>query len=208
MTAIPDLASILQEVPWGWAVSNATNHELLMMNPAFARLHGYTVTELQGQFMHELVAPESRQEFHGHVRRSSETGYHIYESFHRRKDRVVFPVQVNMTAHKNGSGRVEFHSAIVHDLTERRKDETSLRLREELWRAGVQNSNDAIITTDDGDKIIFWNKRAQEIFGYLEEEVKDRSITRLITERPGWLLSTRNRAVARLGGGGPSGGKL
>ena len=183
MTAIPDLASILQEVPWGWAVSNATNHELLMMNPAFARLHGYTVTELQGQFMHELVAPESREEFHGHVRRSSETGYHIYESFHRRKDSVVFPVQVNMTAHKNGSGRVEFHSAIVHDLSECRKAETSLRLREELWRAGVQNSNDAIITTDDGDKIIFWNKRAQEIFGYLEEEVKDRSITRLITER-------------------------
>ena len=208
MTAIPDLASILQEVPWGWAVSNATNHELLMMNPAFARLHGYTVTELQGQFLHELVAPESRQEFHGHVRRSSENGYHIYESFHRRKDSEVFPVQVNMTAHKNGSGRVEFHSAIVHDLTERRQDETSLRLREELWRAGVQNSNDAIITTDDGDKIIFWNKRAQEIFGYLEEEVKDRSITRLIIERHDWLLSTRNRAVARLGGGGPSGEKL
>ena len=49
--------------------------------------------------------------------------------------------------------------------------------------AGVQNSNDAIITTDDVDKIIFWNKRAQEIFGYLEEEVKDQCITRLIAER-------------------------
>ena len=128
---MPDLASILQEVPWGWAVSNAANHELLMMNPAFARLHGYTVKELQGQFMHELVAPESREEFHGHVRRSSETGYHIYESFHRRKDNVVFPVQVNMTAHKNSSGQVAFHSAIVHDLTECRKAETSLKLREE-----------------------------------------------------------------------------
>ena len=183
MTAIPDLAGILQEVPWGWAVSNATDHKLLMMNPAFARLHGYSVTELQGQFMHELVAPESRQEFHGHVRRSSETGYHIYESFHRRKDSVVFPVQVNMTAHKNGSGRVEFHSAIVHDLTERRKSETSLKLRQEHWRAGVQTTRDAIITTADADKIIFWNKRAQEIFGYLEEEVKDRSITRLIADR-------------------------
>jgi diguanylate cyclase (GGDEF)-like protein/PAS domain S-box-containing protein len=183
LTAMPDLVSIFQEVPWGWAVSNATNHELLMMNPAFARLHGYTVAELQGQFLHELVVPESRPEFHRHVRRSSEAGYHTYESFHRRKDRRVFPVQVNMTAHKNGSGRVEFHSALVHDLTERQQDETSLRLREELWRAGVQNSNDAIITTDDADKIIFWNKRAQEIFGYLEEEVKDRSITRLISKR-------------------------
>jgi diguanylate cyclase (GGDEF)-like protein/PAS domain S-box-containing protein len=182
LTAIPDLASIFQEVPWGWAVSNAANHELVMMNPAFARLHGYSVTELQGQFLHELVAPESREEFHGHVRRSSANGYHIFESFHRRKGNGVFPVQVNMTAHKNCSGRVEFHSAIVHDLTERRQDETSLRLREELWRTGVQSSNDAIITSDDGDKIIFWNKRAQEIFGYLDEEVKDQSITRLITE--------------------------
>lgn len=181
MTAIPDLASIFQEVPWGWAVSNAANHRLLMMNPAFARLHGYTVTELQGQFMHELVAPESRQEFHEHVRRSRETGYHVYESFHRRKDGVVFPVHVNMTAHQNASGRVKFHSTMVHDLTECPNDKAGLR--EKHWRAGVQISKDAIITTDTTDKIIFWNKRAQEIFGYLEEELRGLDFARLITHR-------------------------
>jgi diguanylate cyclase (GGDEF)-like protein/PAS domain S-box-containing protein len=183
LTVMPDLASILQEVPWRWAVSNAANHELLMMNPAFAQLHGYTVMELQGQFMHELVAPASRQEFHGHVRRSLDTGYHIYESFHRRKDGEVFPVQVNLTAHKDASGNAEFHSAIVHDLTERRQGEASLRLLEEHWRVAVQTSNDAIITTDDSDKIIFYNQRAIEIFGYLREEVQGQPFTRLIANR-------------------------
>lgn len=181
MTAIPDFAQMFQEVPWGWAVSNAANHELLMMNPAFARLHGYNVKELQGQRLHELVAPKSRQEFHEHIRRSRENGYRIFESLHLRKDGEVFPVQVNLTAHKDASGNAEFHSAIVHDLSERPHAEA--RLREKHWRAGGQISHDAIITSDATDKIIFWNKRAQEMFGYLEEELRGLDFSQLIGER-------------------------
>lgn len=180
LSAIPDLAQMLQEVPWGWAISNGANHELLMMNPAFARLHGYTVKELQGQRLHDLVAPESQQEFLEHVRRSRESGYHAYDSLHLRKDGEVFPVRVNLTAHKNESGKAEFHSAMVHDLTER--PHTEARLREKHLRAGVQISNDAIITTDATDKIIFWNKRAQEIFGYLEDELRGLDFAQLISD--------------------------
>ena len=181
MTAIPDFTQIFQEVPWGWAISNAANHELLMMNPAFARLHGYTVKELQGQRLHELVAPESRREFHEHVRLSRESGYHIYEALHLRKDGQAFPVRVNLTAHKDTSGDAEFHSAMIHDLTESQNGRAGLR--EKHWRAGVQISNDAVITTDATDKIIFWNKRAQEIFGYLEEELRGLDFARLIDDR-------------------------
>jgi len=206
LSARPDFAQMLQEVPWGWAVSNAASHELLMVNPAFARLHGYTVKELQGQRLPELVAPGSRQEFHEHIRRSRENGYHSYESLHLRKNGEVFPVQVSLTAHKDASGNTEFHSAMVHDLAER--PHTNARLREGHWRAGVQISNDAVITTDSTDKIIFLNKRAQKMFGYLEEELRGLDFSQLIGDRHVGNFQQEIERLLVLGETAPSGDTL
>ena len=49
--------------------------------------------------------------------------------------------------------------------------EKALRESEEKFRAIAQTAVDAIILADSNGNIIFWNKSAQNIFGYTEDEI-------------------------------------
>ncbi len=69
------------------------------------------------------------------------------------------------------------------DLTEHRRTEEALRESEIKFRSITQSASDAIISADSNDNIISWNKSAQTIFGYTEEEALGKSLTIIIPER-------------------------
>lgn len=71
----------------------------------------------------------------------------------------------------------------ITDLTERKKAEEALRESEIKFRSITQSATDAIISADSDDNIISWNKGAQTIFGYTEEEALGKSLTIIIPER-------------------------
>ena len=71
----------------------------------------------------------------------------------------------------------------VTDLTERMRAEEALRESEIKFRSITQSATDAIISADSDDNIISWNKSAQTIFGYTEEEALGKSLTIIIPER-------------------------
>jgi len=60
---------------------------------------------------------------------------------------------------------------------------TSLRRSEEQFRSVAESAADAIVIGDGEGKVVFWNKAAQEIFGYTAEEIVGRSIALLMPER-------------------------
>src|SRR5438105_3161129 len=62
----------------------------------------------------------------------------------------------------------------------RRHDE--LRASELRFRSVVQSAADAIVLADDSGRIIFWNKGAESMFGYQEEEVTGTSLEVLMPE--------------------------
>ena len=66
---------------------------------------------------------------------------------------------------------------------EYRKARKALEESEMRFRSVVQSANDAIILTDGKNDIIFWNKGAAAIFGYLEEEVLGKSIQHIMPWR-------------------------
>ncbi len=67
--------------------------------------------------------------------------------------------------------------ARLHELNK------TLEQSELKFRSVVQAANDAIISSDSNGNIISWNKGAQTIFGYVEEEVIGRSIKILMPEQ-------------------------
>ena len=76
-------------------------------------------------------------------------------------------------------GRVEHYT----DITVRKRLEASLQESEEQFRFVAESAADAIIIGDGEGKVVFWNKAAQEIFGYTAEEIVGRSIALLMPER-------------------------
>ncbi|HLB69737.1 MAG TPA: PAS domain S-box protein [Candidatus Methanoperedens sp.] len=71
----------------------------------------------------------------------------------------------------------------VIDSTERKRAEEALRESEIKFRSITQAATDAIISADSGDNIISWNKGAQTVFGYTEEEALGKPLTIIMPER-------------------------
>ncbi|NPE30072.1 PAS domain S-box protein [Methanococcoides sp. SA1] len=62
-------------------------------------------------------------------------------------------------------------NAIFETITERNKVEQDLTESKEMFEIIAKSAKGAIIVVDNNAKISYWNKAAEEIFGYSEEEV-------------------------------------
>jgi len=106
----------------GWGVVVVDRDSILrVVNPAFARMHGFSVEEMIGKPLADTFAPEERQTLAEHARIVHEKGHHVYESTHLRKDGTRFPVLADVTVFKDERGAVLYHAANVQDITERRR---------------------------------------------------------------------------------------
>lgn len=59
----------------------------------------------------------------------------------------------------------------------------SLETSEERTRSVVETANDAIISIDTDGDVVFWNRGAEIMFGYVSEAIIGKPVTRIIPER-------------------------
>jgi PAS domain S-box-containing protein len=118
---------LFQHAGWGVAMSEPDSQRLLAVNPAFARMHGYTVEELRGRLLSDCIAPESLDELERHTAVTQVEGHHQYEAIHLRKDGSRFPCQTESSATRDESGKVLYCAANFQDITERKRYEAELR---------------------------------------------------------------------------------
>jgi PAS domain S-box-containing protein len=78
---------------------------------------------------------------------------------------------------------------------------SALSESEQRFRSVVQSATDAIVIGDSDGRIVSWNRAAEAMFGYSEEEVLGRPLTLLMPER---YRESHQRGVARLQATGQS----
>jgi len=139
---------IFEHAEWGVVVGSADGRTLELMNPAFARIHGYTVAELAGRPIVDVCAPQSQEAFPEQIRIAHEQGHHSFESWHLRKDGTVFPVFIDITAVRGANGEVLHRIVNVQDITERKRMEEELAYREHKFRTLAENSPNLIVRYD------------------------------------------------------------
>ncbi len=88
-------------------------------------------------------------------------------------------------------------------VVERKRAEGSLRESEMRFRSVTQSANDAIISTDSEGNLISWNRGAERMFGYTEEEALGKPSAILTPERHRDAL---NKGIEQLNG--PEGANL
>ncbi len=161
------------------------------VNPAFAEMHGYTIEELAGRPVMELIAPDCRNAFVEHIRQAGEKGHLIFELDHIRKDGTRFPALHDITVKLDERGRVLYRIANVQDLTEKKKTAEKLQESESRYRLLIENAPDGIFVQT-GGLFAYLNKAALRIFG---AETPEELIGRPLFERihPDSLESAKER---------------
>lgn len=98
---------------------------IIEINPGFTRLLGYTPADAAELTLYDLVA-DGRDGIDANIRAVIEAGrYALGERRYRRKDGELLAVEVNATLISYGGGQAI--SAVVHDITERKRMEAQRR---------------------------------------------------------------------------------
>lgn len=87
-----------------------------------------------------------------------------YESFDIWKEIHIYPAAEGL-------------SVFVSDITEKKKNELAARESDEIRNMIMNSALDAIISVDINGRFIFWNKRAEALFGWSFDEIKEQKLT-------------------------------
>ncbi len=119
---------VLTGADWGATLVDARSGALEMLNPAFARMHGYTVEEALALRNEDFFAPEVRPGLQAQFRLIHERGSLSWESLHVHRDGSTFPVLNNCSVIRDERGEIRYRSVSTQDITEHKRME-AVRLR-------------------------------------------------------------------------------
>jgi len=95
----------------------------------------------------------------------------------------VINVRESAKVVRDARGMPLYYDGTVEDITIRKRAEEALKTSEEQFRALAQSANDAIITSDSKGIISGWNRGAEKIFGYTEEEITGQNLAVIMPAR-------------------------
>lgn len=160
-------------------ITKDLNGIITSWNPAAERIFGYTPEEIVGKSVLTLIPPSLHHE-EPVILSKLRAGEQIAHFETRRVTKYGEELFVSLTISplKDKEGRVIGVSKIARDITHQKQlNEVRFQLA-----AVVESSDDAIMTKDLRGIITSWNRSAERIFGYTEQEMVGTSILNLIPE--------------------------
>ncbi len=149
---------------FGMFVADARAGLIVDMNPTFAAMHGYSVSELLGKSLQALVPPGSAPELASALRIAGENGRHMFEGQHVRQDGSEFPSLVDVTTFHDG--RIQLLAGYCSDITERRRFEDALRESEERFRTLASALPQLVWSADAAGTIDYVNQECISYAGW------------------------------------------
>ena len=130
------------------------------------------------------VRPQDRSKFQEMIERDGQVI--DYEVDFKRKNGETVAVLLTANVRYNEAGKVLGYEGIIVDQSLRKKMENDLREANSFLNNIIHSSPNAIIATDLTGEIMIWNSAAEEMLGYMAQDVVGRmNIRKIYAERMG-----------------------
>jgi PAS domain S-box-containing protein len=157
-----------------------TEGRFVYVSPSNRIVLGYEPEEMLGHHILERVHPDDAQMVASAVEQAltEKTGGRIEYRYQHRDGHYLWLETIGSLIF-DAEGRVTGAVFTARDITDRKKAEMALRDSEELYRAIVENTHDAIYIYRDS-LLIYVNRRLCEILGYAAQELLGTNMLHLI----------------------------
>ncbi|MEO7822523.1 MAG: PAS domain S-box protein, partial [Gemmatimonadaceae bacterium] len=190
------VARATNDVIWDWDLrSNA-----LVWNDAVETVFGHRQSDIRPhiEWWHEHLHPDDRERviagLYGVIDYGSAGWSDQYR--YRRADGTYAVVVDRGYVTRDASGTAVRMIGAITDVTDRTRSEAAIRFQAQLLNAVQQ----AVVATDPDGVVIFWNKFAEDLYGWTTSEAVGRRIQEL-TPSP-FLRDHGNEIVERTAAGG------
>ncbi len=190
------LTTLLDACPIGVVATN-TSGQIELANPAFQELFGYSMNDMRGKNLDDLITPEELLSDAGDLTRQVMAGNILHKTV-VRKHRSGFPVDVEVYGVPfvvDGVLRGQF--VLYQDISERLMAQKALRESEEMFRTLSAVAPVGIVLLDEEGKFTYINEHYLRMTGLREEEALRNEWERIVhPDDLHDLKRARNQAIA------------
>jgi len=156
---------------------------VLMFNPACEKLFGYSADDVVGQNVKMLMPAPYRDEHDRYLANFKRTGVRKIIGIGRevtgqRRDGTMFPMDLSVGEAKRDGQSI--FVGIIHDLTDRERQERAIRETAARLQALVETAVDGMIMIDAAGNVLMFNPACEKLFGYLASEVIGQNVKMLM----------------------------
>ncbi|MFA6284219.1 MAG: PAS domain S-box protein [Desulfurivibrionaceae bacterium] len=174
------LYKAIEQSPLSIVITDSGGH-IEYANPFFSEVTGYAQAEVVGKKPSALKSGVHPPEFYRELWQAISAGKTWQgEICNRKKDGTLFWEHVIIAPVTDNDGTVVSYIAVKEDISERKKLTDALRERTEMLASIASAALSAIIMMDSDGCITFWNRAAEEIFGWSRAEALGQDLHRLI----------------------------
>jgi PAS domain S-box-containing protein len=152
-------------------ISESLDGIITTWNRAAQNMFGYAAEEAIGQPVTLLAWPGYEDDMQELLHRiSAEEVVEHYETLRRHKDGTRIVVSLTLSPVLDESGKLVGISKIARDITHQKESEDLSRRQAQL----LDQANEPILVRDHQDRIVYWNKGAERLYGWTAAEARGR----------------------------------